>query len=263
MVHRRVKRVKRSQGLNHNRSWIWGRHVVGETLRAGRWPILELALSDKLETPVRNEFFRLAQQANVSVTESDDDRLTKLCRAGDHQGCAARMGEYPYLSGEDFLGQLRTPSRILVLDRIQDPYNFGAMIRSVECLGLDGILIGTAEQTGINSQAARSSAGAVNHVPIGRVEDLPAVVMELSRKRWQVWGATERGAVSVEQAEFHAPLALIIGNEGTGIGPDLLSLCTATVQIPMAGRVGSLNAAVSAGILCYEVVRRTVLRPQS
>jgi 23S rRNA (guanosine2251-2'-O)-methyltransferase len=255
MVHRRVKRTRQPPRLNHNRAWIWGRHVVGETLRAGRWPILELVLSDKLDAPAREEFRRLAQHTNVSVTESDDERLTKLCHAADHQGCAARMGEYPYLSGGAFLDLLTAHSKIVVLDRIQDPFNFGAMIRSVECLGLDGILIGAVEQAGINSQVARSSAGAVNHVPIGRVDDLPAIVSELTRKQWQIWGATERGAVPVEQAKFRAPLALIIGNEGTGIRSDLLSLCTATVQIPMAGRVGSLNAAVSAGILCYEVVR--------
>lgn len=263
MVHRRVKRARQPHGLNHNRAWIWGRHVVGETFRAGRWPILELALSDKLEAPVREEFLQLARQADVGVTESDDDHLTRLCRAGDHQGCAARMGEYPYLSGDEFLNRLTAQSKIVVLDRIQDPYNFGAMIRSVECLGLDGILIGATEQAGINSQVARSSAGAVNHVPIGRVDDLGCVVSELVRKLWQIWGASERGSVAVEQAEFRTPLALIIGNEGTGIRPDLLSLCTATVRIPMAGRVGSLNAAVSAGILCYEAVRHRDSQPQS
>lgn len=263
MVHRRVKRTRQSPRLNHNRAWIWGRHVVGETLRAGRWPILELALSDKLEAPIREEFLQLARRADVAVTESDDDHLTKLCRAGDHQGCAARMDEYPYLSGEEFLNRLTAQSKIVVLDRIQDPFNFGAMIRSVECLGLDGILIGGVEQAGINSQVARSSAGAVNHVPIGRVDDPAAILSELVQRKWQIWGATERGSVPVEQAEFRAPLALIIGNEGTGIRSNLLSLCTATVQIPMTGRVGSLNAAVSAGILCYEVVRHRDSHPKS
>lgn len=255
MVHRRVKGVRRSPRQNHNRSWIWGRHVVAETLRARRWPIRQLTLSEKLERPILEEFQRLAEQAEVPVTVLDDDGLTKLCRAADHQGCAAQIGEFPYLSGDEFLGRLTSDSRIVVLDRIQDPFNFGAIIRSVEGLGLDGILIGAVEQSPVNSQVARSSAGAVNHVPIGRVEDLGLILQELSRQPWQIWGATERGAVSITDATFEAPLALLIGNEGTGIRPELLSLCTTTVRIPMTGRVGSLNAAVSAGILCYEAVR--------
>lgn len=256
MVHRRIKRAnKPPRTANHNRSWIWGRNVVAETLRAGRWPMLELAVSDKLERLVLDEFLRLAENANTPITETDDDGVAKLCRAADHQGCAARMGAFPYVTGEQFLQRMTANARILILDRIQDPFNFGAMIRTAECLGLDGIVIGATEQTGVNSQVVRSSAGAVNHVPIARVDDLPAFVSGLAAQSWQIWGATERGSVALDQAGFHPPLALIIGNEGTGIGPDLQTHCTATVQIPMAGRVGSLNAAVSAGILCHEIVR--------
>lgn len=253
MVHRRLRKSRQPKLLaNHNRCWIWGRNAVGETLRAGRWPILELALSRKLADDVAEKFFNLAEASGVAVIETDDDGLTKLCRAADHQGCAARMAEFPYLSAEKFLDRMTAQSIFVILDRIQDPYNFGAIVRSAEGLGLDGVLIGTNEQAGVNSLVARSSAGAVNHLPIGRVEALAEFVQDLRQKSWQIWGASEKGSVALSAAPLQLPLALIIGNEGVGISPDLLSLCTQMVQIPMRGRVGSLNAAVSAGILCYE-----------
>jgi 23S rRNA (guanosine2251-2'-O)-methyltransferase len=257
MVHRRVKRTRTSKSLgSHNRAWIWGRHVVAETLTAGRWPILELGVSDKLAETDRWDLLHRAKAAGIAILETDDAGLTKLCRAADHQGCAARMGEFPYLTDEQFLQQLAADSVILMLDRIQDPFNFGAMIRTAEGLGINGIVIGVVEQTGVNSQVARSSAGAVNHVPIARVDDLSAFAQQLRQRHWQLWGASERGASSIEEADFRPPLALVIGNEGTGIQPELLQTCTNTVKIPMRGQVGSLNAAVSAGILSYEAMRR-------
>ncbi len=253
MVHRRVRKSRGAKLLaNHNRCWIWGRNAVAETLRAGRWPILELALSRKLAGDVAEEFSERARDAGISVTSADDEGLTKLCRAADHQGCAARMAEFPYLAADEFLARMSAESIVVILDRIQDPYNFGAIVRTAEGLGLDGLLIGTSEQAGVNSLVARSSAGAVNHLPIGRVDELTDFVQALRANRWQVWGASEKGSVALSHAKPQLPLALIIGNEGTGIAPELLALCTQTAQIPMRGRVGSLNAAVSAGILCYE-----------
>ncbi len=256
MVHRRrILPGSRKLLANHNRAWIWGRHVVAETLRAGRWPLLELALSRTLDANDAEEFARLARAAEIPVTVTDDAGVTKLCRAADHQGCAARMTEFPYVSDGQFRQRLTKASILIVLDRIQDPFNFGAILRSAEGLGLDGVVIGSAEQAGVNSQVARSSAGAVNHVPICRTENLGKFLHALTTSGWQVWGASERGATALSDAEFRAPLALVIGNEGSGIHPALLNECAGTVKIPLPGRVGSLNAAVSAGILCYEAVR--------
>lgn len=256
MVHRRVKSSSKPARLgSHNRSWIWGRHAVWETVRAGRWPILELAISSLLDVKIRREFSAWADRTNTPLTELNEEQLTQRCRAADHQGCAALMGEFPYLTADQLLKQVPKQARLIVLDRIQDPFNFGAIIRTVDGLGLDGIVIGAKEQAGVNSQVARSSAGAVNHVPIAKVEDLSSFLKGVIDHSWQVWGATERGTRFLKEAQFHPPLALVIGNEGTGISPDVLSLCTETMRIPMAGQVSSLNAAVSAGILCYELVR--------
>ena len=193
MVHRRGRQTGGRKLLgSHNRCWIWGRNVVAETLLAGRWPLLELAVSRKLDAALLKEFTRRAAKLGVPVTETDDAGLTKLCRAADHQGCAARMTEFPYWTVDEFRRRLTDTSILVVLDRIQDPFNFGAMIRTAECLGIDGIVIGSAEQTGVNSQVARSSAGAVNHVPICRLDDLQQFLAELRSGGWQISGASER-----------------------------------------------------------------------
>ena len=256
MVHgRRPSGRERKPWANHNRSWIWGRHVVWETLRAGRWPVLELVLGTQLDDGTRQEFQGLARAAGWPVVDADDEELTRRCRAADHQGCAARMAEFPYLTGDELLAALPPRPLIVILDRVQDPFNFGAIVRTLDGLGLDGIVIGSHAQTGVNSQVARSSAGAVNHVPLARVEHLEPFLAELGTRGWDLWGATERGAVAVDQLHFQPPAALVIGNEGHGIAPELVALCAGTVKIPMSGHVSSLNAAVSAGILCYELVR--------
>jgi 23S rRNA (guanosine2251-2'-O)-methyltransferase len=266
MVHRRNRQTRGRKLLgSHNRSWIWGRNVVAETVRAGRWPIVELALSRKLDPKLIRELEGRAAALGVPVTLTDDAALKKLCRAGDHQGCAAQMAEFPYENIEALRRRSNARSLLLVLDRIQDPFNFGAMIRTAAGLGMDGVIIGAAEQTEVNSQVVRSSAGAVNQIPICRVEDLRGLVQELRDLGWKIWAASERGATPLSQTQFRPPMGLIIGNEGTGIAPELLALCTGTVRIPMHGQMGSLNAAVSAGILCYEMsrVRETEQRRDS
>lgn len=256
MVHRRVKQSSGQRSIgSHNRAWIWGRHVVLETLRAGRWPVQQLVLSLRLDAATRDELLSLARDRKIPVLEMDDPGVTSQCRSGDHQGCAAKMGKFPYLGGEEFLRSLPPQAIILILDRIQDPYNLGTILRTIDGLGLDGVLIGGSSQVGVNSLVARSSAGAVNHVPIGQVDDLAEWVSILRQSGWQVWAASEKSSLSLNTVSWQPPLALVIGNEGHGIAAELLAGCSGTVAIPMQGHVGSLNAAVSAGILSYQVAQ--------
>ena len=134
-----------------------------------------------------------------------------------------------------------------------------AIVRSASALGVDGILIGDREQAEINSQVARSSAGAVNHLPIAQTDDLPGAVDQWRARGFQIIAASEKGQTPLFQADFTRPTVMIIGNEGRGVGPELLSRCDVSVAIPMSGRVGSLNAAVAAGILFYEMRRQRSL----
>jgi 23S rRNA (guanosine2251-2'-O)-methyltransferase len=257
---RRTLRPATSIG-NHNRGWIWGRHVVLETLRAGRWRPLELLVSPRCADEPRREALRLAEQLGLNWSEGTDAALARQCRADDHQGLAAAMPPFPYADFHELLSPSRRPETApltswLVLDRLHDSFNFGAVLRTAHALGIGAVVVGDVEQSDVNSQAVRSSAGAVNYIPIARVASLQNAVGLLRDAGCAIVAATEKASRPVYELNLAGPVAVVIGNEGRGIQPDLLARCTAEVCIPMSGRVGSLNAAVAAGIFCYEIARQ-------
>lgn len=241
---------------NHNRCWIWGRHVVLETLRAGRWPILELCVSDQLGDELKAEVWRLAGLHGVETTVVNDQAIAKSCHSGEHQGFAARMSPFPCFSLEELQANWPANPLLVVLDRLQDPYNFGAIVRSASALGLDGIVMGAKGQVAVNSLVARSSAGAINHIPIARTESLGEAIDSLRGFGFQIVAASEKGSTKLCEADFGRPTVAIIGNEGDGIQPALLKRCDLALRIPMSGQVGSLNAAVAASVLFYEMRRQ-------
>lgn len=258
MVDSSRRRAARAVMGSHNRCWIWGRNVVLETVKAARWPILELLIAEELAGKPGGEALRLAERQQVPVLLKSAAELTKACRSEEHQGFAARMAPFPCQDLDEFLSKLPKGAAIVLLDRLQDPFNFGAIIRSASTLGIDGIVIGDREQADVNSQVARSSAGAVNHLPIARTADLAAAADQLRKLGFQIVGASEKATVPLYDADFRKSTVVIIGNEGRGIRPELLSRCDVSVAIPLAGRVGSLNAAVAAGILFYELQRQRI-----
>lgn len=251
-----MKSARRPLLSNHNRCWIWGRNAVLETLRANYWTILELIYSDRCEETARLEAVTLASQYGLTVTYVRDADITKQCRSEDHQGLAARMPPFPYGDLTALWKDLPANPVLVLLDRIQDSHNFGAIVRSADVLGIHGVIVGTHEQSPVNSLVTRSSAGAVNYVPIVQTENLATTIRELTERGFQIVGASDHATQPIYNTDFRRPSVLIIGNEGRGIHPTLQALCNHFVQIPLLGRVNSLNAAVSAGILFYEVLRQ-------
>jgi 23S rRNA (guanosine2251-2'-O)-methyltransferase len=240
---------------NHNRCWIWGRNAVLETLRAGYWPVMQLLVSERCEVACRDEVIKLSQRTNIQPSFVSDAELAKQCRSDEHQGLAARMPPFPYRTVDGLLSSLPPDPVLVMLDRIHDSYNFGAIVRSADVLGIHGIIVGQREQSLVNSLVARSSAGAVNYVPIAQADSLPSIVVRLRESGFQIIGTSDRAPESIFATDFRQATLLLIGNEGRGIQPDLESLCTQFIQIPVMGQISSLNAAVSAGILFYEVLR--------
>ena len=204
------------------------------------------------------------QHAAISVHEVDDQRLTELCGSRHHQGIAARMGEFPYsdesqllrLLEEEKSGQPSLPSLIVVCDRIQDAFNFGAILRCCDGAAATAVVIGSEHQVGVTPHVARSSAGAVNHVQIARVENLADTAAKLSALQFRMVAATEKGDDLTTTSDLSGPTCLMIGSEAVGLSAPLLALADVQVRIPMRGSVGSLNAAVAAGILLYEIRRQ-------
>ena len=256
-----VERYRRGKGKrellgNHQKCWIWGKNTVTESLRAGRWPMHELRLSDTLPAETLQCTRDMAAGLDIPVFVEPQKRLSDRCRTAEHQGFLAKMAPYPYEPVDDILSNPPVCPLYIVLDSIQDPYNFGAILRSADAMAVDAIFIGDRHQSDVTSLVARASAGAVNHVRMARVDDLGELVTRLKLRGVQIAAAAGDACDDCADCDFCRPTALLIGNEGVGIAQSLVELSDLQVRIPQFGVVDSLNAAVAGGILLYEVRRQ-------
>jgi 23S rRNA (guanosine2251-2'-O)-methyltransferase len=257
MVGRKTKSSRKRELLGtHQSSWIWGRNLVLETLRARRWAPHELVISEELDEPTREEVIAAARDLGVIYELAPPARLEKLCQARDHQGLLAMMPPFPYSMIKEIFEQATTPELFVVLDSTQDPFNFGAICRTACVFGADGILIASKYQVGVTSQVARSSAGAVNRLKIARVDDLAAQLHALADRGVQTVATVLDTETTATECDFRKPSALVIGNEGAGLTPEVIAACRQSVRIPQASDFDSLNAAVATGVLLYEVHRQ-------
>ncbi|MBI3864786.1 MAG: RNA methyltransferase [Planctomycetia bacterium] len=262
MVERagRGKQKHKRQKLlgNHARSWIWGRNLVRETLIAGRWPVVELHLAETLPEEQLEEARAMATRLGAKVRVASRAVLERLGQTSEHQGYLARMGPFPYATADDLLAGAPRRPLYLVLDAIQDPYNFGAMLRSAGAFAVDGVFVGKDRQVPVTSMVARSSAGVVNRVAIAQVDDLAELATALRERQIAVIGASEKSGDTLSACDLAEATAIVIGNEGAGIRPKLLAHCDRLARIPIAGAVGSLNAAAAAAIFCFEAQRQRI-----
>lgn len=258
MVGGRRKKDRRSGRLmgNHQRAWLRGRHAVIETLRGGRWVPHELVVSDQFAAADARLVEDLAETLHVDLVVESHDRLTELCHARDHQGIIARMPEYPYESAQDVIGQASSVPLFVILECVQDPFNLGSILRSAGVFGVDGVFIGSHGQVDVNCQVARSSVGAVNRLAISRVDSLSMLLQQLKDAGVRILATSPHGESRIDEVDCISSLAVVIGNEGAGVSEELLQCCDQLVTIPQATDFESLNAAVSAGIVLYEVHRQ-------
>ena len=257
MVGRSNRKKKQRQLLgSHQRCWLWGRHLVRETLAAGTWPILQLSLADDLDTDCLDEARALASTHGVPCQVCPRADLTRLCKTPEHQGYVAKMGLFPYRTIEEIASCRSETPLYLALDGLQDPYNFGAIIRSAEVFGVDGLCVGSSGQAEVSSFVARSSAGAVNRLPIGRAATVADGLRSLRARGVRIVGASEKSSLLAPNFDFRQPTAIVIGNEGSGLSDPVRKLCDEFVAVPQQGQTGSLNAAMAAAILLYEIRRQ-------
>lgn len=256
-----VERYRRGKGKkpllgSHQKCWLWGRNVVLETLRAGIWPIHELYVAEAPGSATDEEAHRRAAESGIPVVVEPAESLRRRCHSSEHQGILARMAPFPYADAEQINSPDAESRLVLICDSIQDPYNFGALIRTADAMAVDGILIANSNQVGVTSHVARTSAGAVNHVPIARVDCLITQAQQFRRLGFHVVAASEKSGTPLFECDFLNPTVIVVGNEGTGIRSELIEACDEAVMIPQAGSVSSLNAAISVSILLYEVQRQ-------
>ena len=236
---------------------IAGRNAVNEALRAGR-PVDSLYVQRGEKSGALQTIIAKAKERGAAVKEADPRKLDHLCGGANHQGVVAVAAVKEYASVEDIfaLAEARgEPPFLIICDELEDPHNLGAVIRTAECAGAHGVIVPKRRSVGLTYAVGKASAGAVEYLPVARVQNLPSLLDELKRRGLWIYAADMDGQPWCE-TDFSGPLALVIGSEGNGVGRLVKERSDFVISLPMKGSINSLNASVAAGILCYEVARQ-------
>ncbi|MBQ0083553.1 MAG: 23S rRNA (guanosine(2251)-2'-O)-methyltransferase RlmB [Clostridiales bacterium] len=194
----------------------------------------------------------------ILIKEVSAQKLDYLCGGANHQGVAVMVAEQHYSTVEDILALAKERNEapfIIICDEIEDPHNLGAIIRTAEACGVHGIIIPKRRSASLNITVAKSASGALEYMKVARVTNLANEIERLKKEGVWIFGADMDGE-AYTKTDFTVPAALVIGNEGKGIGRLIGDKCDKTVSLPMKGKINSLNASVAAGALMYEVVRQ-------
>lgn len=237
---------------------IEGRNAVIEALRAGT-AIDKIYLAKGETDSALGHIANTARANGVVVVNTDRRKLDQMSRTHAHQGVIAVAAVRDYASVEDIF--LRAEERgeaplLVICDELSDPHNLGAVIRTAECAGAHGVVIPKRRSAGLTAIVAKTSAGAVSHIPVARVPNLTALMKDLQKRGVWIFGAEMNGSTSLYEADLKGPAAIVIGSEGSGMSRLVAETCDFTVSIPMKGKINSLNASAAAAILLYEAVRQ-------
>jgi 23S rRNA (guanosine2251-2'-O)-methyltransferase len=232
---------------------IYGINPVLEALRAGR--VTELRVGERADDRLK-QLLALASERGVRVRRVPAEALERDSRRGVHQGVVAEVRSAANFSIEEIVNGAAEAPLVVVLDAIEDPHNLGAIIRTADAAGVDGVVIQSRRSAARGGAAAKASAGALAHVKIAEVVNIARAVDEL--KEAGVWtiGLAAEAADSYEAIDLTLPTALVLGGEGAGLRRLVRERCDRLASIPMRGSVGSLNVSVAAGVVLFEAVRQ-------
>lgn len=241
---------------------IEGRNAVIEALRAGV-AIDKIFIAKGEADSSLGHIASAAREKGIVVVDADRRKLDGMSRTHSHQGVIAQAAVRAYASVDDILSAARERGEeplIVVCDELSDPHNLGAVIRTADAAGAHGVIIPKRRSAGLTAIVGKTSAGAVAHVPVARVPNLPALLKELKEEGVWIFGAAMDGSTPLHQADLKGPAAIVIGSEGSGLGRLVEENCDFTVSIPMFGKINSLNASAAAAVLLYEAVRQRMGR---
>jgi 23S rRNA (guanosine2251-2'-O)-methyltransferase len=242
---------------------IAGRNPVMEALRAGTM-IEKVVVLAGIKGTVIEKIRETAKRNRVPFVEVGKAKFRELVSDTTTQGVVAIVGTKEYVEVEDILAvaaQRGEPATVLILDEIEDPQNLGALIRTAECAGVHGVVIPKHHAASVNQTVAKTSAGASEHMPVAKVVNIAQTLEELKRKGLWIVGTDGGADREYTEVEYDMPLAIVVGNEGKGIRQLVREKCDFLVNIPLYGKVESLNASVAGGLLMYEVVRQRRKKP--
>jgi 23S rRNA (guanosine2251-2'-O)-methyltransferase len=239
--------------------WIGGRRPVAEALAAGREAHRLLVSKSARPSPELKQVLAAAREASVPVETVSGDRIAALAAFDGHQGVLLEVGDRRWADPSDMLARAEAAGRdplILLLEHLQDPVNFGTLLRSAEAVGVDGVIFPERRAAPLSAAAVKASAGASEHLLLARVESLGHVLRDLQARGIRIVAADQDATASAWDADLGGPLAVVVGAEGEGISGATRRRVDLLVSFPMSGQVASLNAATAGALLLFEVVRQ-------
>jgi 23S rRNA (guanosine2251-2'-O)-methyltransferase len=243
--------------------WIGGRRPVVEALTAGRHAKRLLVARSARPGPELNEVLAAARAASVPVEGIDANRLRQLAGFDGHQGVLLEVGDRRFADLSDLLAAAARHAHhplLVILEHLQDPTNFGTLLRSAEAAGADGVIYPERGAAPLSAAAVKASAGASEHLLIARVGPLGETATELHERGVRLVAADQDAELTAWDADLTGPIAIVVGSEGTGVSGAMRRRCDLLVRFPMAGRIASLNAATAGALLLFEVVRQRAVR---
>lgn len=244
---------------------IAGRNQVREALAAGR-PVERLFIAKGVAGSAIAEIVSLARKRDITIQFDDRRRLDRLAEGLVHQGVVAVAAPVGYVDVADLLARAEARGEdplLVVLDQVQDPHNLGSLLRSADGAGAHGIIVPKRRSAGLTMTVARTSAGAVEHVPVAQVSNVVQALSDLKRRGLWIAGADIDAEQDLWEADLTGPLAIVIGGEDKGIGRLVRGTCDFLVRIPMRGRINSLNASVAGALLLFETFRQRCQKPMA
>jgi 23S rRNA (guanosine2251-2'-O)-methyltransferase len=246
-----------NKNINTNDNLVIGRNAVIELLKSNREIENVLIAKGEHEGSI-NRIIALCKEKKIVIKNVDRKKLDFLAPNGNHQGVVANVPAHEYSTVDEILqyaNEKGEPPFIIICDEIEDSHNLGAIIRTTEACGAHGIIIPKRRNVGLNYIVAKTSCGALEYVKVARVTNIASTIDDLKKQNIWVYCADMDGQ-RWDKTDFSGGCALVVGNEGNGVGRLVKQKCDVTVSLPMLGKVNSLNASVAAGVLMYEITRQ-------
>lgn len=257
-----MKKKKAERPASENPGVLYGVNPLLEALRAGERIPDEVVIAEGARDHRLHELIELARHRNIPVRRAPRAALNRVVGDTHHQGVMARLPAARYADSEELLSLIaaRVGGEVepltVVLDGVEDPRNLGAILRTSECAGVDGVFVPERRAAGLSETVAKASAGAIEHVPVARVTNLSLLIKQLKERNVWVVGTAAEAAMDYTEWDWTRPSALVLGGEGGGLHRLVREHCDVLVRIPVQGRIESLNVSVAAGIILFEALRQ-------
>lgn len=249
--------MNKTKQNNQDQTYIMGKNSVFEALQSDR-SINKIYIAEGIQKSSLHKLLTLAKEKRVITQFCPKKKLDQITENGNHQGVVASIASYEYSDLVDLVQKAKKgnkPPFFVLLDEIEDPHNLGSILRTSDVVGVDGVIIPKRRSVGLTATVSKTSAGAIEYVPVSRVTNLAQTIDFLKEEGFWIVGTDASAKQMYHEVDYKMPVVIVIGSEGKGISRLVREKCDYMVKLPMQGHVNSLNASVAAGIILYEVYR--------